>query len=109
MMQAENQYTNEELGSVLETIEKYVFRNFTICGKVANKAEIYMAKIADIGVFGGSGFYKFLENIEEVKIDTPYGEASDALFIGKIGDKKAFLLDLRRFKGALSFNLDRMQ
>ena len=47
-----------------------------------------MGKIADIGVFGGSGFYKFLDNIEEVKIDTPYGEPSDALFVGKIGDKK---------------------
>ena len=33
-----------------------------------------MGNIADIGVFGGSGFYKFLDNIEEVKIDTPYGE-----------------------------------
>ena len=25
---------------------------------------------ATIGVFGGSGFYSFLENIEEVKVDT---------------------------------------
>lgn len=47
-----------------------------------------MKKIADVGVFGGSGFYKFLDNIEEVKIDTPYGEPSDALLVGKIGDKK---------------------
>ena len=39
---------------------------------------------AKIGIFGGSGFYKFLDNIEEVKIDTPYGETSDALMIGKI-------------------------
>ena len=27
-----------------------------------------MEKLADIGVFGGSGFYKFLEDIKEVKI-----------------------------------------
>ena len=47
-----------------------------------------MKDIADIGVFGGSGFYKFLENINEVTLDTPYGESSDALFIGKIGDKR---------------------
>ena len=40
---------------------------------------------ADIGVFGGSGFYSFLEDIEEVKIDTPYGPTSDSIFIGKIG------------------------
>ena len=42
---------------------------------------------AQIGIFGGSGFYKFLDNIEELKIDTPYGETSDALMLGKIGDK----------------------
>src|SRR5574344_611459 len=44
-------------------------------------------KKATIGVFGGSGFYKFLDNIEEVTVETPYGMPSDSLFIGKIGDK----------------------
>lgn len=42
-------------------------------------------KLADIGVFGGSGFYSFLENIEEVRVETPYGMPSDSLFIGEIG------------------------
>lgn len=41
--------------------------------------------IADIGVFGGSGFYSFLSDIEEVKVDTPYGPTSDSVFISKIG------------------------
>ena len=41
--------------------------------------------IADIGVFGGSGFYKFLDNIEEITVETPYGKTSDSLFVGKIG------------------------
>ena len=51
-----------------------------------------MEKLAEIGIFGGSGFYKFLENIEEVKIETPYGETSDSLFIGEIsGHKVAFM------------------
>jgi 5'-methylthioadenosine phosphorylase len=45
-----------------------------------------MEKLADIGVFGGSGFYNFLEDIKEVKINTPYGMPSDSLFIGKIGE-----------------------
>ena len=40
---------------------------------------------AAIGVFGGSGFYKFLDDIVEVKVETPYGMPSDNLFIGKIG------------------------
>ena len=43
--------------------------------------------LATIGIFGGSGFYKFLDNIKEVKINTPYGKTSDALMIGKIGNK----------------------
>src|SRR5574344_469826 len=47
-----------------------------------------MEKLADIGVFGGSGFYKFLDDIKEVKIETPYGMPSDSLFIGKIGAYK---------------------
>lgn len=47
-----------------------------------------MKDIADIGIFGGSGFYKFLDNIEEMKIDTPYGETSDALMLGKIGNNR---------------------
>lgn len=42
--------------------------------------------IADIGVFGGSGFYKFLDDIKEVKIETPYGAPSNSLLIGKIGE-----------------------
>ncbi len=44
--------------------------------------------LATIGVFGGSGFYKFLDNVEEVKVETPYGMPSDALMIGQIGNKK---------------------
>ena len=47
---------------------------------------------ADIGIFGGSGFYSFLDNIEEVKIKTPYGDPSDSLFVGKVeGKTVAFL------------------
>ena len=47
---------------------------------------------ADIGVFGGSGFYSFLDNIREVSIDTPYGKPSDCLFVGKIGDSTVAFL-----------------
>jgi len=45
-------------------------------------------KLATIGVFGGSGFYKFLDNIEEVRVETPYGMPSDNLLIGTIGSHK---------------------
>ncbi|HHV29094.1 S-methyl-5'-thioadenosine phosphorylase [Acetivibrio mesophilus] len=47
---------------------------------------------ADIGVFGGSGFYSFLENVEEIEMETPYGKPSDKIAIATYGDKKiAFL------------------
>ncbi|MBN2285958.1 MAG: S-methyl-5'-thioadenosine phosphorylase [Tissierellales bacterium] len=47
---------------------------------------------ADIGIFGGSGFYSFLENVVEVEMDTPYGKPSDAIAIADYKGKKiAFL------------------
>ncbi|MEE1929498.1 S-methyl-5'-thioadenosine phosphorylase [Streptomyces sp. TRM 70351] len=47
---------------------------------------------AEIGVIGGSGFYSFLDDVTEVRLTTPYGEPSDALFIGELaGRRVAFL------------------
>jgi len=47
---------------------------------------------AEIGVFGGSGFYSLLENVREVKVDTPYGPPSDSVFLADVqGRKVAFL------------------
>ena len=40
---------------------------------------------ADIGVFGGSGFYSFLEDTETVEVETPYGSPSAPATIGKVG------------------------
>lgn len=41
---------------------------------------------AKIGVIGGSGLYKMdaLQNIEEVKLQTPFGDPSDALIVGQL-------------------------
>jgi 5'-methylthioadenosine phosphorylase len=47
---------------------------------------------AEIGVFGGSGFYRFLESVEEIELDTPYGRPSAPVTIGEItGRRVAFL------------------
>ncbi len=47
---------------------------------------------ADIGVFGGSGFYSLLEEPEEVRVDTPFGEPSDAVMLGEMaGRRVAFI------------------
>lgn len=51
-----------------------------------------MTDSAEIGVFGGSGFYSLLEDVREVKVDTPYGPPSDSLFLAEVaGRKVAFL------------------
>ena len=47
---------------------------------------------AEIGVFGGSGFYDFLDDIAEVKIDTPYGEPSASIALGRIEDRSVAFL-----------------
>jgi 5'-methylthioadenosine phosphorylase len=45
-----------------------------------------------IGVFGGSGFYEFLEGAEESELDTPFGKPSAALVVGELaGQRVAFL------------------
>ncbi len=40
---------------------------------------------ARVGIFGGSGFYSFLEDIREEKVDTPYGEPSSPVALGEVG------------------------
>jgi 5'-methylthioadenosine phosphorylase len=48
--------------------------------------------VAEIGVFGGSGFYSLLENAEEQAINTPYGPTSDRVSVGEIaGRRVAFM------------------
>jgi 5'-methylthioadenosine phosphorylase len=45
-----------------------------------------------VGVFGGSGFYRFLDQVEEVAIDTPYGPPSARIRLGEIeGTPVAFM------------------
>lgn len=40
---------------------------------------------ARVGVFGGSGFSRFLESATEVWVDTPYGPTSDKVVLGEVG------------------------
>jgi 5'-methylthioadenosine phosphorylase len=47
---------------------------------------------ADIGVFGGSGFYSFLEDVEEVTLETPFGSPAAGVTLGEVaGRRVAFL------------------
>ena len=51
-----------------------------------------MADLADIGVFGGSGFYSLLDDVREVKVDTPYGAPSDSFFLATVGGRRVAFL-----------------
>lgn len=47
---------------------------------------------AEIGVFGGSGFYSLLDDVKECKVDTPYGPPSDNVMLATVaGRRVAFL------------------
>jgi 5'-methylthioadenosine phosphorylase len=47
-----------------------------------------------IGIIGGSGLYKMsaLTDVEEMTIETPFGNPSDNLIVGKLGDSKVAFL-----------------
>jgi 5'-methylthioadenosine phosphorylase len=43
---------------------------------------------AAIGVIGGSGLYAFLDDAEQITVQTPYGSPSDALVVGDVGGRR---------------------
>jgi len=47
---------------------------------------------AEIGVFGGSGFYSLLDDVREIKVDTPYGPPSDSFFLASVGSQRVAFL-----------------
>lgn len=51
-----------------------------------------MSQVAEIGVFGGSGFYSLLTDVEEFKVDTPYGPPSDNIMLATVGGRSTAFL-----------------
>jgi 5'-methylthioadenosine phosphorylase len=47
---------------------------------------------ADVGVFGGSGFYAFLDDVEDVEVDTPWGRPAAPIAVGSVGDRRVAFL-----------------
>lgn len=43
---------------------------------------------ADLGVIGGSGFYTFFEDAQRVSVTTPFGDPTDDIVIGTVGDRR---------------------
>ena len=51
-----------------------------------------MTDLADIGIFGGSGFYSLLDDVREAKVDTPYGAPSDSVFLATVGGRRVAIM-----------------
>ncbi len=49
---------------------------------------------ARLGILGGSGLYAMegIENVQELRIETPYGAPSDALLVGRMGELEVVFL-----------------
>jgi 5'-methylthioadenosine phosphorylase len=54
--------------------------------------ESHLVKKTSIGVFGGSGFYRFLKEYEDLVVETPYGLPSAPLKLSTIGSRKVAFL-----------------
>ncbi|HEX4472197.1 MAG TPA: S-methyl-5'-thioadenosine phosphorylase [Nocardioides sp.] len=51
-----------------------------------------MSARAEVAVIGGSGFYSFLDDPEDVVVQTPYGEPSAQVAVGEVGGQQVAFL-----------------
>lgn len=57
-----------------------------------SSSPVTSAPRAEIGVIGGSGFYEFLSEAEQVPVQTPFGPPSDDVVVGEVqGRRVAFV------------------
>jgi 5'-methylthioadenosine phosphorylase len=47
---------------------------------------------AEIGVFGGSGFYAFLDDVSQLDVTTPFGPPSAPVAVGELGGRRVAFL-----------------
>jgi len=47
-----------------------------------------MVSASVVGVIGGSGFYSLLDDAEQLRVPTPYGEPSDPITLGRLGERQ---------------------
>jgi 5'-methylthioadenosine phosphorylase len=47
---------------------------------------------ADVGVYGGSGLYALLDDVEQVMVETPFGPPSAPVAIGDVGGRRVAFL-----------------
>ena len=79
---------------------KVLFRLFSVIYFCSSGSWFYNipkerdGSIVQVGIIGGSGFYKLdaLKNSVEKTVKTPFGDPSDSLFIGTISDVDCVVL-----------------
>jgi len=47
-----------------------------------------VSSASPVGVLGGSGLYRLLDDAEEVRVETPFGPPSDPPLVGRLGDRQ---------------------
>ncbi len=88
MHQQKLYFDEEKISKVAGIIEKYVFRNFTICGQTANSAEIFFAKIGK-SIYDGEliDADEIVKNISEKIVENELFEASFNAWVGSNSTK----------------------
>ena len=88
MHQQTQYFTEDDYSKVAGSIEKYVFRNFTICGQTANSAEIFFAKIGK-AIYDGDLIEtdKIVKSISEKIVADEVFEASFKAWCGSNSSK----------------------
>ena len=46
-----------------------------------------MTSVAEVAVIGGSGFYSFLDDPEQLAVGTPYGDPSAPISVGEVAGR----------------------
>lgn len=74
-MKKKTSFSESDIAEVVNKIETYVFRNFTICGKTANSGETYFADIAK------KIDDEIMTNTDEICVEINKGIVSDDEFV----------------------------
>lgn len=75
-----------------QAIHKQEMHGRTPCDVYWKLSGVTTSSSVTVGVFGGSGFYKLLDDVDLVEFSTPYGEPSDRIAIGTVGGRRVAFL-----------------
>src|SRR5713226_6564025 len=70
------------------------YRPLALCatGLTTRSRPELMSTAAEIGIFGGSGFYEWLDAPDEIEIATPYGPPSGSIALAEVGGRQVAFL-----------------